>query len=53
MKVGDLVVRKDQSKEWIGLIIDIRHGIAQVQWNNPYLDPRVTITELRIISESR
>jgi len=57
LKVGDLVKREDQSTCWSGVVVKL-HGeqtglMAEVHWNNPYLDPLQRAYKLEIISERR
>ncbi len=57
MKVGDLVKREDQSANWNGVVVKLQGEqtvlMAEVLWNNPYLDPLQTAYKLEVISESR
>jgi len=57
VKVGDLVKREDQSASWNGVVVKLQGEqtalMAEVLWNNPYLDPLQTAYKLEVISESR
>ena len=56
MKIGDLVKREDQSSNWNGVVVKL-HGeqtglMAEVFWNNPYLDPLQHAYKLEVLSEA-
>jgi len=57
VKPGDLVKRKDQTASWNGVVVKL-HGeqtglMAEVHWNNPYLDPLQRAYKLEVVSERR
>jgi len=57
VKVGDLVKRDDQSSSWNGVVVkfygELTGRMAEVYWNNQYLDPLQCVHRLEVISESR